>query len=106
MPRTGFGTCWHHTVCQPWPSHGRIFPIAGDGSKPLYGRHAFDRLQSVGCFPGQDRLAKDVGKGTASVNRFIKELESCSLIEITRRGQGRTNFYTLNFVVKKQIRKL
>ena len=57
------------------------------------------------CFPGQDRLAKDVGMGIASVNRFIKELEACSLIEITRRGQGRTNFYTVNFVVKKLARK-
>ena len=41
----------------------------------------------------------------ASVNRFVKELEACSLIEITRRGQGKTNFYTINFVVKKQARK-
>ena len=53
------------------------------------------------CFPGQERLAKDTGMGIASVNRFIKELEECSLIEITRRGQGKTNFYTINFVVKK-----
>src|SRR5919204_5276766 len=34
------------------------------------------------CFPGQDRLAKDMGMGIASVNRFIKELEDCALIEI------------------------
>jgi hypothetical protein len=52
------------------------------------------------CFPGQDRLAKDLGMGIASINRFIKELEDCALIEITRRGQGKTNFYTINFVVK------
>jgi hypothetical protein len=26
--------------------------------------------------------------GIASVNRFIKELEGCSLIEIARRGHG------------------
>ena len=57
------------------------------------------------CFPGQDRLAKDVGMGIASVNRFIKELEACALIEITRRGQGKTNFYTINFVVKQKTRK-
>jgi len=54
------------------------------------------------CFPGQDRLAKDMGMGIASVNRFIKELEDCSLIDITRRGQGKTNFYTINFVVQKK----
>ena len=57
------------------------------------------------CFPGQDRLAKDMGMGIASVNRFIKELEEAALIEITRRGQGKTNFYTVNFVVKKKARK-
>jgi len=54
------------------------------------------------CFPGQERLAKDMGMGIASVNRFIKELEDCALIEIMRRGQGKTNFYTINFVVKKK----
>lgn len=57
------------------------------------------------CFPGQGRLAADMGMGVASVNRFIKELEGASLIEITRRGQGRTNFYTINFVVRKKLRK-
>ena len=54
------------------------------------------------CFPGQDRLAKEMGMGIASVNRFIKELEECSLISIARRGQGKTNFYTINFVVQKK----
>src|SRR6202521_900360 len=54
------------------------------------------------CFPGQERLAKDMGMGIASVNRFIKEFENYSLIEITRRGQGKTNFYTINFIVKKK----
>lgn len=56
------------------------------------------------CFPGQERLATDMGMGVSSVNRFIKELEDCSLIEITRRGQGKTNFYSINFVVQKKKR--
>ena len=38
--------------------------------------------------------------------RFIKELEACGLIEITRRGQGKTNLYTVNFVVKRKPRNL
>ena len=54
------------------------------------------------CFPGQDTLAKALGMSIGSVNAFIKELERCGLIEITRRGQGKTNLYTINFVVKKQ----
>ena len=57
------------------------------------------------CFPGQDRLAKDIGMSIGSVNTFIKELEGCGLIEITRRGQGKTNLYTINFVVKRKAPK-
>jgi hypothetical protein len=54
------------------------------------------------CFPGQQRLAEDLEMGVASINRFIKELEVGKLIEITRRGQGKTNIYTINFTVTKK----
>jgi hypothetical protein len=72
------------------------------GAKTIYSLLLSYAWHNDLCFPGQDRLAKDVGMGIASVNRFVKELEACSLIEITRRGQGKTNFYTINFVVKRQ----
>ena len=57
------------------------------------------------CFPGQERLAEHMGSHVSTVSRAITELEDCSLIEIERRGQGKTNFYTINFVVKKKPRK-
>ena len=57
------------------------------------------------CFPGQERLAEHMGAHVSTVSRAITELEDCSLIEIERRGQGKTNFYTVNFVVKKKARK-
>jgi len=57
------------------------------------------------CFPGQERLAEHMGAHVATVSRAVTELEDCSLIEIERRGQGKTNFYTVNFVVKKKPRK-
>ena len=57
------------------------------------------------CFPGQERLAEHMGTHVSTVSRSITELEDCSLIEIERRGQGKTNFYTVNFVVKKKSRK-
>ena len=57
------------------------------------------------CFPGQERLAQHMGTHVATVSRAIKELDECSLIEIERRGQGKTNFYTINFVVKKKGHK-
>jgi len=48
------------------------------------------------CFPGQERLAKDMGSGLRSVVRYISELEEVGLISIVRRGQGRPNLYTIH----------
>jgi len=40
------------------------------------------------CFPGQDRLADDMGVSRQSANTYIKELEAKGFIKVTRRGQG------------------
>ena len=58
------------------------------------------------CFPGQQRLADDLGMCDASINRFVKELEQSALIEIERRGQGKTNIYKIAFVVQKKNGKV
>ena len=81
-------------------------PAISIGAKTVYSLLLSYAWHNDLCFPGQDRLAKDVGMGIASVNRFIKELEECALIEILRRGQGKTNFYTINFVVKPKSPRL
>jgi hypothetical protein len=57
------------------------------------------------CFPGQERLAEHMGVNVSTVSRATAELEDFSLIEIERRGQGKTNFYTVNFVVRKKVTK-
>lgn len=54
------------------------------------------------CFPGQEKLADHMGTHMSTVSRAMTELEDCGLLEIERRGQGRTNFYTVNFVVQKK----
>ena len=48
------------------------------------------------CFPGQVRLAQDMGNGERSVRRWLKELEQAGLITIKQRGQGRPNLYTVH----------
>ena len=53
-------------------------------------------------FPGQERLAKSVGLSQGRVSQFVKELETAGLIDITVRGQGKTNIYKVNFVVQKK----
>src|SRR5258708_5833793 len=52
-------------------------------------------------FPGQERLGQHMGMSTSRANEYIKELEAAGLIEITRRGQGKTNIYKLHSVVKR-----
>ena len=75
------------------------------GAKTTYALFLSYAWNNALCFPGQDRLAKDIGMSIGSVNAFIKELETTGLIEITRRGQGKTNLYTINFVVKRKASK-
>ena len=76
-------------------------PDLSIGAKTTYALFLSYAWHNSMCFPGQDTLAKAIGMSIGSVNAFIKELEAAGLIEITRRGQGKTNLYTINFVVKR-----
>jgi len=80
-------------------------PDLSIGAKTAYALFLSYAWHNDLCFPGQDRLAKDIGMSIGSVNAFIKELEVAGLIEITRRGQGKTNLYTINFSVKRKASK-
>lgn len=48
------------------------------------------------CFPGQERLAEDLGLSERSVRTHLKALERSGLLSIRRRGQGKTNIYELD----------
>lgn len=56
-------------------------------------------------FPGQERMAEDMGSSQPTIARAIAELEKVGYLEITRRGQGLTNLYTLRHTVKKRIER-
>jgi hypothetical protein len=51
------------------------------------------------CYPGQERMAGDIGSNKSTVNRAILELQKTGWLDIERRGQGKTNIYTLKYVV-------
>lgn len=57
------------------------------------------------CFPGQERLAGDMGMSVPSVSKFIAELADHSLISVQRRGLGKTNLYTVHFQVRTTPRR-
>ena len=48
------------------------------------------------CFPGQERLAQDLGLSERSVRTHLKSLEMNGLLTIKQRGQGKTNIYELD----------
>lgn len=53
------------------------------------------------CFPGQGRLAEEMGVSRRSVSSYLQELEEREFISIERQGQGKTNIYTLHLTVDK-----
>jgi len=75
-------------------------PEISIGAKTVYSLFISYAWHNNFCFPGQETLAKAIGMSVGSVNAFIKELEAVGLVEIERRGQGRTNYYTINYTVK------
>jgi hypothetical protein len=71
------------------------------GAKVTYSMFLHYAWHNDSCFPGQERLATDMGMSQPRVSQFIKELQDADLVEITRRGQGKTNLYKIKFVVQK-----
>ena len=56
-------------------------------------------------FPGQERMAEDMGTSRPTVTKAVGELEKVGYLEIQRRGQGLTNIYILRHTVKKGVKK-
>lgn len=55
------------------------------------------------CYPGQQRLAADMGVTDRSVRTYLRELETARLVISAHRGQGFTNVYTLPKVSPENI---
>ena len=63
--------------------------------------------QNDSCFPGQAKLAEDMGVDERTIRRHIQALQAAGLLVIQQRGQGKTNIYELNLsVVKGKVRRV
>jgi hypothetical protein len=72
-------------------------PLISVGAKVTYSMFLSYAWHNESCFPGQDRLAEDMGMTRPRVTQLIAELEECGLISVQRRGQGKTNLYSVHF---------
>ena len=88
------------------PNHVLKSEKISPGAKLAYTMLLSYAWQNDYCFPGQERLAKDMGSGVRSVVRYIQELEQHDFIKVKRQGQGRSNLYELNLTTKgKRVAK-
>lgn len=75
-------------------------PDLSVGAKMAYAMFLSYAWHNDSCFPGQDRLAEDMGLSRSRVTEFVSELNRAGLVTIQRRGLGKTNVYTIHFQVK------
>ncbi len=66
------------------------------GAKLTYAMLLSYAMNKDECFPGQERLAEDMGISRQTVNGYIKELQRKGFINIIRQGQGKSNLYEIN----------
>lgn len=63
------------------------------GSRLLYGLLKMYAWQAGSAYPGQDRLAEEMGVSTRQIRNYQTELVSAGLIRIEQRGLKQTNRY-------------
>lgn len=87
------------------PNHVLVSDRISPGAKLAYAMLLKYAWQNDYCFPGQERLATDMGVTRQSANSYIQELQKGAFISIKRRGQGKTNLYELNLTAKTGKRR-
>ena len=75
------------------------------GAKVVYAKLLSYAWHNDRVFPGQERMAEEIGSKRSTVNKAIKELEEKGWLVIERRGQGKTNVYTLCHTVTAKAKK-
>jgi Helix-turn-helix domain len=80
-------------------------PNLSPGGKVVYAKLLSYAWYNNRVFPGQEKLAEEIGSGKRTIIRLIAELEKRGYVEVQRRGQGLTNVYVLRHTVKHTDKK-
>ena len=82
------------------PNHVLVSRELSPGAKLTYAMLLKFAWQNDYCFPGQERLARDMGVTDRSVRTYLQELQAKDFITITQRGLGKPNLYELNLALR------
>ena len=77
------------------PNHVLRSDMLSPGAKLAYAMLLSYAWQND-CFPGQARLATDMGVTDRSVRTYLQELKKKGFLKIKRQGQGKPNMYELD----------
>ena len=72
------------------------------GAKITYSMLLHYAWQKDFCFPGQETMAKELGSSGRGVRKQLNQLVKIGFVSVKRRGQGKTNIYTLHAKPKKK----
>jgi hypothetical protein len=87
------------------PNHVLVSSKLSPGAKLTYAMLLKYAWQNDYCFPGQERLANDMGVTDRSVRTYLQELEREQFVAIKQRGLGKPNLYELNLSASAADRK-
>src|SRR5260370_35220823 len=73
------------------PNHVLVSDKVSPGAKLAYAMLLKYAWQDDFCYPGQERLAKEMGVTDRSVRTYLQELEAQKVITNTKQGEGTRN---------------
>jgi len=87
------------------PNHVLVSKKISPGAKLTYAMLLKYAWQNNYCYPGQERLADDMGVTDRSVRTYLQELATQQFLTIKQRGLGKPNLYELNLTASATNRK-
>lgn len=77
-------------------------PALSANAKVVYSKLLSYAWHNNRVYPGQERMADEIGTSQPTVARAVRELQDKGWLAIERRGQGKTNIYILKYKVEKE----
>ena len=93
-------------LCSAVPNSILMDAEISAGAKAAYAMLRHYLWPNDSCFPGQDRLAEDIGCTRVPVTRFVAELGKADWVTFQHRDDGRTDLYIVHRYRQKEVNRM